>query len=140
MTLMGGHVLTAEESQSRLDAMLQHWDEHNLGICVIRDRSHDHFLGRAGFRIAEIDGQVETELWCGFMPECWRKGIATEVAFELVHMAFEQLDFKDIVAVSLSENKGSKRLIEKVGFEFEKTVTYAGLEQAFFRQGNPDKN
>jgi ribosomal-protein-alanine N-acetyltransferase len=137
MALMGGRVLTAEESQARLDAMLDHWQTHDIGICVVRDRSSDQFLGRAGFKRSEIDGADEIELWCGFVPECWRKGIATEVAFELVNLGFEELKFPNIVAVSLSENKGSKRLIEKVGFVYEKDVTYAGLEQGFYRQVNP---
>ncbi|TNE42641.1 MAG: N-acetyltransferase [Alphaproteobacteria bacterium] len=139
MTLMGGRALSEDESRDRLNAMLEHWDTHRFGICMVHDRADDRFLGRAGFRMSEIDGQMERELWCGFMPDCWRKGIATEVAFELVNLAFEELNFEDLVAVSLSENKGSRRLIEKTGFSYEKDVTYAGLEQAFYRQKNPDR-
>lgn len=138
MNLMGGRVLSEDESRDRLSAMLQHWDDHGFGICMVHDRADDRFLGRAGFRVSEIDGQLEKELWCGFMPDCWRKGIATEVAFELVNVAFEELSFEDLVAVSLSENKGSKRLIEKTGFVYEKDVVYAGHNQAFYRQQNPE--
>tara|TARA_Y100000385_G_C12859477_1_gene536586 strand:+ start:118 stop:327 length:210 start_codon:yes stop_codon:yes gene_type:complete len=48
------------------------------------------------------------------------KGIATEVAFACLDYGFNQLKLNRIIASILPDNIGSMRVLEKIGFQYEK--------------------
>ena len=52
-------------------------------------------------------------------PDCWSKGIGTEVAHLLLMFGFEQLNLHRIEATAHPDNIGSRRVLEKVGMRYE---------------------
>ncbi len=52
-------------------------------------------------------------------PEYWGRGIMTEAAREVIAYAFSSLGAKYISAYTYPENEASKRVLEKLGFEFD---------------------
>jgi len=139
MATFGG-VWSLEDSQRRFQSMLDHWETHDFGVYVVRDRADGQFLGWAGFRQTDVGGADEIEYVCVFVADSWRKGIATEVSFEMVRVAFEDVGLPALVAFALPENKGSIRVMEKAGFKYEKDVSHAGSTRVFYRQLNPLAN
>jgi RimJ/RimL family protein N-acetyltransferase len=136
MATFGG-VWSLEKSQRRFQEMLDHWEKHDFGVYVVRDRADGHFLGHAGLQVTNVGGPEEIEYVCVFVADSWRKGIATEVSFELVRVAFEDVGLPELVAFALPTNKGSIRVMEKTGFVYEKDVPHDDGIQVFYRQINP---
>ena len=48
-------------------------------------------------------------------------------------MAFEQLGMTDVACFTLTTNRASQRVMEKVGFEYERDIVHAGLPHVLCR-------
>lgn len=91
--------------------------------------------GKSGvWRVIYVDGRLvgnisvekkegvygkDGEIGYLLLTEYWSKGIMTEAAREICRIAFEKLDIIRITGVYFAPNIGSKRVLEKVGFEQE---------------------
>ena len=49
----------------------------------------------------------------------WNKGIATEAGRVILEYAFGRLELNRVGAVCMVENAASRRVLDKLGFEFE---------------------
>lgn len=58
--------------------------------------------------------------------DVWGKGIGTKALQAVVAWAFEKADFSLITARAVTQNHGSTRLLQKVGFAFTGTEAYDG--------------
>jgi len=95
---------------------------------------HEHVVGRAGFGLFE-DNQ-HRELGYLLQPELWGQGLATELACALIEWHFIHPDpqlSKDLLALAVTENTGSLKVLEKAGFHFVKECDYHGRRHAFYR-------
>src|SRR5205823_10738173 len=79
-------------------------------------------IGFAGLKY--LDDVNEVDLGYRFFKEHWGKGLATEASKPVVAYGFEVLRLHRIVGIADIENKASIRVLEKVGFRFEKFTTY----------------
>lgn len=52
----------------------------------------------------------------------WGRGYATEGARALVHKAFTELGIDEVVATTMAVNRGSRRVMEKAGLRYVRTV------------------
>ena len=116
-----------------LEKNVKHHDEHGFGYWIFEDKDTGAFIGRGGLKHVHIDGADEVELAYAFMPEYWGQGLATEIGKELVRIGFEELGLKSIVCFTLPDNKASQRVMEKVGFTYEKKCVYKGLPHVLYR-------
>ena len=64
----------------------------------------------------------EIEIFFGLAREYWNRGIAFEVALDMLRYGFEEIGLDRIVAVADPENIGSVKLIEKLGLKFQRVV------------------
>ena len=117
-----------------LNRAIEHWDRHGFGIWSFRSKANRQFVGRAGLRHQEIAGQREIELLYTIAASEWRKGLATEMARAIVSVAFEKLHLSEIVAITLATNIASRRVLEHVGFEYERDVSWAGRRHVLYRR------
>jgi [ribosomal protein S5]-alanine N-acetyltransferase len=81
--------------------------------------------------VIEIDGEVagvvglnrienyKTELGYWLAEKHWGKGIMTKAANLLTKYAFNELKLKRVYALVMVQNKGSSRVLEKLGFSHE---------------------
>ncbi|MBI2804711.1 MAG: GNAT family N-acetyltransferase [Planctomycetes bacterium] len=119
---------------SYLHRQVEHWERHGFGFWTVRDPAIRQFIGRGGLRHATIAGRTEIEVGYGLMSEFWGRGLATELALESVRVAFEVLDFRQVVSFTLPSNVASRRVMEKAGFEYDCDVVHADLPHVLFRQ------
>jgi RimJ/RimL family protein N-acetyltransferase len=129
----------AEESEGRVRTQrhVDHWKLHSWGWWIARDRDTNAFLGRGGLRHQRVNECDEIELGYGFVPEAWGRGLATELARESVRVAFEVLKLPSLYCYTLPTNRASQRVMEKVGFVFEREGYWANLPHVFFRLKAP---
>lgn len=126
MATLGG-VRDAPETGAMLETWLAHWDRHGFGLWIFREAASGEFAGRAGLQRVRIEGGDEVELAYALMPGFWDRGLATEMAARLVDLAFGELALPELVSFTLPGNRRSRRVMEKVGFAYERDILHAGL-------------
>ena len=96
-------------------------NERTLGFAryALDLRSADEFIGFCGFAL--IDGYID--LGYRIASRHWGNGYAREAVQTVIEYGFERLGFESIVATVYIENKRSIRVLEKLGFEFERSDT-----------------
>ena len=134
MATLGG-LRSAAETRRFLQANLAHWKRHGFGLFVFRERASGAFVGRGGLRHVEIDGGKEIELAYAVMADFWRQGLASEMAAAILRVAGDTIGSSDIVAFTLTTNAASRRVMEKLGFRFERDIVHAGLPHVLYRIG-----
>ncbi|MBY0121623.1 GNAT family N-acetyltransferase [Bacillus sp. S/N-304-OC-R1] len=97
---------------------------------VVREKHTDSFVG-----LVSLDPHHEGvyhELSYQFLPKWWGNGYATEVVQLIVNYALNELKLSKVIAETQIANKSSCRLLERIGMNFERTITRFGAEQAIY--------
>src|SRR5262249_42592924 len=110
-----------------------HWERYGFGFWTVRDLATGRFAGRGGLLHTAITGGDDVEVAYAFLPEFWGRGLATELAHESVRMAFEVLGLAEVGCFALPTNLASRRVMEKVGFRYERDVVYHELQHVLYR-------
>ena len=84
------------------------------------------FAGRGGLKHTSIGERDEVEVAYALLPQYWGQGLATELAVASVRAGFEVLHRPDLVCFTLTTNRASQRVMEKVGFRYERDVILCG--------------
>jgi len=135
MALLGGP-RTEAETRAYLVRNLQHWDEHNHGLWMLRD-TEERIAGRCVLRHLDVEGVDEVELGYGFHTEYWGRGLATEVARELLRLGLRELGRPTLVAITRPVNLGSQRVLIKTGLVYERDVMYDDVAHQLYRSLEP---
>lgn len=126
LSLTGQPPSEAEVSDGLIEA-IGHWELHGFGLWLLRDRSGGQLVGRGGLQQTFVTGHDEVEVAWAIIPELWGHGLATELARESIDAAFGALDLQQVIAYTLPDNWGSRRVMEKTGFGLEGTIeTFPG--------------
>ena len=84
-------------------------------------------MGQAGLRaMDEVPGEIEVAYRFG--RDHWGKGYATECARASVQFGFERFGFGRILGFAVHENRASRRVMEKLGFAYERDEHLFGLD------------
>jgi ribosomal-protein-alanine N-acetyltransferase len=132
-----GGVRTGEQARVIFDRQLATWTAFGFGLWTVRDRATGAFAGRGGLRVTVLEGRAEAEVGYAFLPEYWGRGLATELARESVRVAFEVVGFRELVCFALPTNAASRRVMEKVGFSYERDGEFMGIGHVFYRLKRP---
>jgi RimJ/RimL family protein N-acetyltransferase len=132
MATLGG-VRSENESWELLRSGLDHWERHGFGPWVFHARETGETVGGSALRRVVIEGRDEVELGYRVAAAWWGRGIATEMASALVGVARDRLGLAEIVAFTLPENRASRRVLEKVGFTYERDIEWAALRHVLYR-------
>lgn len=113
-----------------------HYEKWERGRYAVFLKENNTFLGWCGLKYHEESG--ETDLGYRFRKEFWGKGIGTEAATIALKDGFERLHLKRIYAEANSENKGSIRIMKKIGMKFYKETLLAGEPGVIYEIFNPN--
>ncbi|MBV9603682.1 MAG: GNAT family N-acetyltransferase [Solirubrobacterales bacterium] len=130
----GGERPTEGEVLDRLAAKVEHWDRHGFGQWLLRDRETGEMVGRGGLQHTYTAGLNDIEAGWAIVPERWGQGLATELAHAVVQAGFDQLGLLEIVAFTLPDNRASRRVMDKAGFQYERDIVHAGLPHVLYRR------
>ncbi len=101
-----------------LEENLAHWRNHGFGQWVFRDRASKSLVGRCGLRFVQLDYRKEVELGYSVLARHWGQGLAPEMGTAVLSMGFERLGLKNVIALVYEANTPSRRVAEKLGFQF----------------------
>jgi|SRR5450631_3574730 RimJ/RimL family protein N-acetyltransferase len=110
-------LLTAEESNSFVDRIEAHFEEHGFGLWAVELRDPTRFIGYVGLAVPRFKAPFTPVVEIGWRlaPEVWRQGLATEAAHAVVRHAFEVLRIPNLVSFTVPANLPSRRVMEKLG-------------------------
>ena len=115
----------------------EHWERHGFGLWLLRDRDSGLMVGRGGLQYTDAIGGFAVEAAWTVVPERWGQGLATELAIASVSVAFDVLELRDLIAITLPDNHASRRVMDKAGFGYDRDIEHAGLRHLLYRQ-RPD--
>jgi ribosomal-protein-alanine N-acetyltransferase len=87
----------------------------------IRHKQSGRVIGWCGLGTLDCDPS-EIELFYGLNSQYWRQGFGLEAAQLMLRYGFNVIGLNRIVAVVEKINIGSRRIVEKLHMEFEKTL------------------
>jgi ribosomal-protein-alanine N-acetyltransferase len=122
-----GQTRAREQVTHGVKWMIEQHEKHGFGLWVVETKAEGQVIGRCGLIVQEVAGKVETELAYLLSRECWGRGYATEAALEIKRAAAEALGLRRLIALIRAENAASKRVAEKLGMGYEKTVDFHGI-------------
>lgn len=132
MATLGG-VKTLEETKQRLAWNLKQWNDYGHGLWLFYLKETNEWVGRASVRHMVVDNQPEIELGYAVMPNFWRQGFATEMAKACIEIAFNVLHFDNIACFTMKGNVTSERVMQKLGFQYEKECLHADIPHVLYR-------
>ena len=111
----------------------RHAMEREIGYAMwaVDDQSTGTFIGQCGIRPAQsMDEHAgsEIDLAYHFARASWNKGYAAEAATAVLTYGLGSIGLDGIMAVTVPENVGSWRVMEKVGMRYEGQADYYGLK------------
>jgi len=84
--------------------------------------------GKCGLRPVDEGAGPEIDLACHYTRAGWNKGYATEAAIAVIGRGLGPVGLATIMAVTVPENIGSWRVMEKAGMRYEGLVDYYGMK------------
>jgi RimJ/RimL family protein N-acetyltransferase len=132
MATLGG-IRSDDETRLFILNNLHHWEQYGFGLWLFRDKITQQFVGRAGLRKTIVEGTDEVELAYALMAKFWGQGLATEMSQNILKIGCDLLGLQEVVCFTLTTNFASKRVMEKLGFKYEREIIYAGLPHLLYR-------
>ena len=105
------------ESARWLKMVSSRWESEKIGFCAVIEKTSNKVIGWCGlWKLIETD---EIEVGYAIAKEFWKKGLASEAAEAFLRYGFETLNLEKIAAVARPENTASRRVMEKLGMQFD---------------------
>ena len=119
---------TMETFQAALER--RHAMEREIGYAMwaVDDKATGTFVGQCGIRPVQEDAGQEIDLAYHYTRASWNKGYGTEAVIAVLAHGLGPIGLDRIMAVAMSENTGSWRVMEKAGMRYDGLVNYYGLE------------
>jgi len=127
--------LSEEKIAERIQKAVDHRQQRGFGSWVFRLKKDGKFIGLGGLKIHQIDGKEVVSLGYAVMPSYWNQGFATEMAKASLEVGFGYLELTEIWSWALPDNLASQRVLEKLGFRYERDFDFAGLVHRYYRLG-----
>jgi ribosomal-protein-alanine N-acetyltransferase len=109
---------TKEASEEHLQAYIAHmYPMYDYGIWTVEMKDTEEILGICGLGQMDLDGECCTDLGYYICPKCRKQGYASECIEFVLDYAKNYLEFSCIYAIIKEENRISKGILRKFGFE-----------------------
>jgi RimJ/RimL family protein N-acetyltransferase len=116
--------LSRETTEIALISIIKHWENNGFGRWAVVSKEDHKLIGMAGFRSHEDCAELVYILDEPY----WSKGLATEIARAILKFGFETQNFPVIMAMTRPANVLSRRVLDKLGMNFEREAIAYGIE------------
>ena len=109
-----------EETRGWLNRMIAHQQKHGFCFWAVVDKESNQLIGSCGLAY-QLDGGPPIEFGYTLARAYWGRGLATEAASASLSYVFKNLPVTEIAASVDSRNVASRRVLEKIGFRYQRT-------------------
>lgn len=99
------------------------YDRHGFGLCLVELKETHTPIGMCG--LLKREELPEPDIGFALLPAFWNQGFAFEAATAVLNDARERLGIQTILAITSLDNNASIKLLERLGFTFEKITKLA---------------
>ena len=105
-----------------------------FGTWVFRNAADSSLVGICGFYRARQLG-IDEMIALGYMlgPQYWHMGLATEMARAVMRIDLAQYNLDIVVALIHPRNTRSLRVASRLGFQFERNITWGAEPNTLYR-------
>lgn len=113
------NVKTTEQARQYLEnGPLRSYQTNGFGLNLVQLKTNNKPIGMCGLiKRGYLD---HPDIGFAFLPDYTGQGYAYEIAKRTVQYALTQLEKEKILAITLPENSSSIKLLEKIGFRYQK--------------------
>ncbi len=94
--------------------------QHGFGLYLVEVKSSNTPAGLCG--LLKRESLEDVDIGFAFHPDYWGRGYAIEAAKACVDYARDAIGMDRLVAITLPTNKGSIRLLESLGMQYETDI------------------
>lgn len=109
-----------EQTRGWMSRMIAHQQKHGFCFWAMVDKKSTQLIGSCGLAY-QLDGGLPLEFGYTLARAYWGRGLATEAAGAALRYVFEHLPVTEIAASVDSRNVASRRVLEKIGFVYQRT-------------------
>ena len=132
---------TYAESVSHLKAYIENmYPMYDYGIWAVERIENGEVIGMCGLGQAEVKGEFCTDLGYYICPKCRNQGFAYESIEIVLDYAKNYLEFPLIYAIIKEENRISKGILRKFGFEYKELCEKPDGNIAVYRKDFTEDN
>lgn len=113
-----GDAHTFDQAKRYLEDLMAYEKEYGFSRFAVISKDNRKLMGFCGYK--EFNGDIDFG-W-RYAKEYWKQGYGFEVAHKIFEYGKTDLRLEEIVCISHPENKGSVRIIEKLGLAYIKTI------------------
>ena len=114
-------MLTRDETAAAIAKVEEGFERRGFGFWAVEAVGQASFIGFVGISVPSFETHftpcVEIGWRLGF--EYWNYGYATEAARVALAAGFDQFGLSEIVAFTSTENRRSRRVMEKIGMTYD---------------------
>lgn len=100
------------------------YEKFGFGLYAVEQKESCTISGICG--LLKRESLDDVDLGFAFLQRFWGQGYALESAAAVMHYARHTLRLSRIVAITKPQNRNSERLLQKLGFRFEKMIQMPG--------------
>jgi RimJ/RimL family protein N-acetyltransferase len=127
-----GKCLSREEAGHYVKMSMDSYAVNGFGRFAVRSKTSKRLIGMCGF----LRQDEEIDFGYRYSAETWGKGIGYEAANKVLNYGLEHLKLKKICAGVAIENIPSIKILEKLGFKFEKNFFFDQTKAARYVIGS----
>ncbi len=114
-------VRTLQQAEAYLqNGAMASYQSTGFGFWAVIERTSGHIIGMCG--LVKRDNLPHTDLGYSFLPEYFGHGYAFEAAQACMQAAKQTFHLPEILAIVNTNNLPSRKLLEKLGFSFQRMV------------------
>lgn len=117
-------IISDESGTQIAEWILEHWQTHSFGPCLIREKLRRTIVGLAGLKEVSQDGQLDVDFGMSFLPTSQRQGYGFESGVVWFEHGFASLKLSRIVSTTTSDNVGVLKLFPRWGFDYVEEISY----------------
>lgn len=122
-------VKSIDEIQKAIKMLKEQYVENGIARWAVVDKLSNECIGWSGLKY--FNEQINNhknfyELGYRFKKKHWGKGFATESSIAVLNYGFKNLGVDTIFAIADPNNVNSKKVLTKLGFQFQETFDYEG--------------
>jgi RimJ/RimL family protein N-acetyltransferase len=110
-----------------LERIVSSYEKFSFGLWLVELKESDVSTGICG--LIKRDTLKDVDIGFAFLERFWSKGYAVESALAVMDYAKNKLALKRVAAITVPENLGSIKVLEKIGMKFEKMIKMPGDEK-----------
>lgn len=115
------NVRTPEDARAYIArALVSMYERLGFGLYLVERKADGAPVGLCG--LIKRDSLEDVDLGFAFLPQFRGEGYAREAAAAVMEHARADFGLKRLVAITTQDNEASSRLLEKLGFRFERVI------------------